>query len=130
MPHPSPATVGEPRWYKAGSTGGWRFAGVFQASMWPSPRQDLYVNTHQSPYTHPAPAQVQLGLGPSAAWQPSRPRNAESPMGISARFLQRIIAAETVRVTVKEGEAPQATGLFFGSQRRSRGKGQSPPLRC
>ena len=32
-PHPSPATVGKPRWHRAGSTGGWRYAGVTRAPL-------------------------------------------------------------------------------------------------
>ena len=32
-PHPSPATVGKPRWHRAGSTGGWRYAGVTRVPL-------------------------------------------------------------------------------------------------
>ena len=63
MPHPSLATVGEPRWYKAGSTGGWRFVWVLQASLWPSPPQGLYTVTHPPPGTRYVPAEVHPGLG-------------------------------------------------------------------
>ena len=32
-PHPSPATVGKPRWHRAGSNGGWRYAGVTRVPL-------------------------------------------------------------------------------------------------
>ena len=32
-PHPSPATVGKPRWHRAGSIGGWRYAGVTRVPL-------------------------------------------------------------------------------------------------
>ena len=32
-------TVGQPRWHRAGSTGGWRYASEPRVSLWPSPLQ-------------------------------------------------------------------------------------------
>ena len=36
-PHPSPATLGKPRWNRAGPTGGWRYAGVTRVPCDPAP---------------------------------------------------------------------------------------------
>ena len=51
VPHPSPFTVGEPQWYRAGSTRGWLFVGVLRAFLWPSPLQGslLYPPSSSTP---------------------------------------------------------------------------------
>ena len=123
--------MGEPRWHRAGSTGGWRYAWGLRVSLWPSPLQGSFLlslspNPSHRVFLHRcimgwgpiarngglSTARPGLGLGGNQGETAARPGQGREPAAtvLTAPGRWHLPAASSVGIHMNSGEDPQTAG--------------------